>query len=393
MESGEYAASIGVYGHENGATMAFAIFALVVATIAWLTNGSGRNPSSIQVISKVPDIQVQDFCKKLAFINFGFLSLFLFGFDALSVWTGAVGKGEFRANLGALGAIPSLMTKFILPALLAYCVSMYCRSERRKKTATLLAMNFMLLFFIGASWGFKSTAFIVLTPALLILYWRPSLFALLGLATIFLIGLVGFSQLFDADVEVYDDVQSYLLRRVTVLQGDVAWYVWDQYVSNEFFPNYWPTLLAAIGDKSLVLIGFSREDLLVWTMHHYDLMITYIAGVSLEQINDGHSITGTPFSEGLIAGGIVGVAFFAVVAGLLVGRTYNFINKSLIRGNDASVAIGSTYFCFYIFAWLNGGAIVQLFHISILIALLVTYLFLIALRGGRVSRVPEASPV
>ena len=39
VENGEYAASIGVYGHDNGATIAFALFAGAVAVVAWLTKG------------------------------------------------------------------------------------------------------------------------------------------------------------------------------------------------------------------------------------------------------------------------------------------------------------------------------------------------------------------
>ena len=211
------------------------------------------------------------------------------------------------------------------------------------------------------------------------------------MATAFLAGVVGFTQLFDADVEIYENIQSYLFRRITILQGDVAWYVWDQFISNESFPDYWPTLLAAAGDKLLVFGGLSRDDLLEWTMHHYDLMLTFVAGVSLEQIQDGHSITGTPFSEGLIAGSVLGVAGFSIVAGILVGRTYYFINKALVKGHDTAAAMGATYFCFYIFAWLNGGAIVQLFHISILISLAVTYLFLIMLRSRKAGRIFDTS--
>lgn len=389
VEGGEYAASVGVDGYKNGATIAFAIYAAVVAVIGWLTSGRGGDLQSTELTSMVPDEEVRGFCGKFLIINLVFLLVFLFAFDAVKVWTGGVGKGEFRTGLGAFGAVPNLMTKFILPALLAYIASMYRRSPRTIGTTVLVVANFVLLFVIGASWGFKSTAFMVLTPALLVLYWRLSFFASLRLAAIFLVGLVVFFQLFDADVEVYADVQSFLLRRITILQGDVSWYVWDLYTVKENFPNYWPTLLAALGNTTLSWFGITHDDFYNWTMYHYDLMVTYVAGVSLEQIEGGHSITGTPFSEGVIAAGITGVACFAVIAGLLVGRMYHFINKSLVAGDDAAAAIGSTYFCFYVFAWLNGGAIVQLFHVSILVALLFTCLLIVALQSRKFSWRPE----
>lgn len=390
VESGEFAASVGISGYANGAALAYSCYAATVGLIAWFC--SGRNVSRIwhpTVDQHEIDARLRVFGNNLLWISGAFLLIFLFGFGASQVWAGAVGKGEFRTGLGTLGAIPNLMTKFILPALLAYAGALFQKSSKNWKLRWLLAANFALLFVIGASWGFKSTAFIVLLPALLILNWRITLGALLRLVIVFVSLIVIFFFQFDANVEIYADVHTFLFTRITVIQGDVAWYVWDKYISGEEFPNYWPTLLAAFGGNLLTLFGLSRGDFFEWMLYHYDLMITYIAEVPLSQIADGHSITATPFSEGLVAGGLWGVAFFAILGGVIVGRMHAFIQRALQRGHDQRAAIGATYFCFYVFAWLNGGAVVQLFHISVLFALLVTLLVFKAIQQIRKRVTPK----
>ncbi len=378
VEGGEFAASVGIDGFPNGASLAYAAYALVVGVTAWLCAG-WRGAGAVRTTALPPaDAPFRRVASNLVVFQAAFLVVFLFGFGALNVWSGSIGKGEFRTSLGALGAIPNLMTKFIVPALLAYATALYGASSRRKSLKRWLALNFVLAFVIGASWGFKSTAFMVLMPALVLLYWKVRIQTLAKLLLVFMLGIVGFFQLYDADVEVYADVQTFLLRRLTVLQGDVAWFIWGLYTENEQFPAYAPTLLAAFGDTLLTWFGVSRDDYFNWAMYHYDLMITHLAGASLEQIEGGHSITATPFAEGLVAAGWVGVAVFALIGGALVGLLYRFIERSRTRGREAHAAIAATYFCFHVFGWLNGGAIVQLFHVSLLISLGVT-LFALAL--------------
>jgi hypothetical protein len=388
VEGGEFAASVGLVGHENGASTAFAAYALTVAVVAWLSAGRSRAELPVPARLRQADANLRVFGSNLLIVSAVFLAIFLFGFGAINVWAGAAGKGEFRVGLGPLGAVPNLMTKFILPALLAYAAALYRKSSRSAALRRLLGANFALVFVIGASWGFKSTAFFVLLPALLIIYWRIRVATLVMLALVFMVSLMAFFFMFDASVEESADAQSFLFRRITVLQGDVSWFMWDQYQSGEVFPNYWPTLFAAFGDKFLDLAGLAREDFYTWTLYHYDLMISYLAGAPLDQIEEGHSITATPFSEGLVAGGVAGVAFFAVFAGLLVGRLHGFIQRSLARGHDARAAIASTYFCFHVFAWLNGGAVVQLFHISVWFSLGATVLAFKLMRRLEHGRTP-----
>jgi hypothetical protein len=246
---------------------------------------------------------------------------------------------------------------------------LYRRSSKRAASKARLGINLLVAFAIGASWGFKTTAISILMPALLLLYWRVRPIQLVTLGAIFVASVVLFVQLFDVDVEAITDIQAFLLTRITVLQGDVSWYIWDLYSDGTALPNYWPTLLAALGDKVVSALFVSRLDWYEWMLYHYDWMMSYVAGVSLSQIaQGGHSIVGTPFSEGLIAGGVAGVALFAVLAGTFTGLMYRFLDRALRNDRALPAALGATYFCFSLFPWLNAGAIVQLFHISLLIS-------------------------
>jgi hypothetical protein len=240
--------------------------------------------------------------------------------------------------------------------------------------------NLFIVVLIGASWGFKSTAMLILMPALLLLNWRIRPWTLVGLSLAFAGTLVLFFLIFDSSAGEHSEFASILLTRLTVLQGDVSWHIWDLYSNEEPLPNYWPTLLAAFGDTFLSLLGPSRSDPYEWMLYHYDWMITYLAGAPLDQIEGGHSITATPFSEGILAGGITGVVFFVAAGGVLVGSTYRIIDAALRRGRDVRATIVATYFCFNIFPWLNAGAVVQLFHISLLISLGGTWVVLSVLR-------------
>lgn len=380
VEGGEYAASIGIEGYPNGASLAYGIYALAVAVIGWGCVAWPRQPRRVKPQVEGVNAEFRHFGRNLLVFNTIFLFVFLFGFGAIGVWTGGIGKGEFRTNLGVLGAVPSTMTKFVIPALLAYLAALYRKSSSPGPLRWLLGINLLVASTIGASWGFKTFAFTILLPALLTLFWQIRIKTLVTLILVFVGELVLFFQLFDAGLEVDGDMQTLLVRRITVLQGDVSWYMWDQYTNGEVFPDYLPTLLAVFGDKVLTVFGLSRDAFKEWTLYHYDFMITNLAGAPLDQIQEGHNITATPFSEGLVAGGVFGVAFFAVVGGLLVGWMYRFIDRSLREGRDIHAAIGATYFVLNVFPWLNGGGVVTLFHISVLVGLGITVLAMRAMQ-------------
>lgn len=388
VERGEFAGSVGLEGSPNGATIAFASYAIAVTLIAWISSGRRSRPAAVALSAAGANTLFRRFSTNLVLFNGAFLVIFLFGFGAIGVWLGGVSKGEFRVSLGWFGAIPNLMSKFIVPALVAYAAMLYTRSSQTFEMKARLTVVFLLAFVIGASWGFKSTAISALLPALLLLNWRVRPVALILLGAIFVGTLVLFFQIFDSRAAVGVDMQTYLLRRITVLQGDVAWYIWGMYQAGETFPSYWQTWMAFVGGKLLGVLGVSRTDNYEWMLYHYDWMINYLADVPLETTEGGHSIVATPFAEGLIAGGIGGLALFTVITGVLVGKMYRLVDRALHAGRDVSAALAATYFCYHLWPWLISGAIVQLFHISILISLAATLAAITVMRRFSLQLLP-----
>jgi len=382
VEHGEYAMTIGVPGEPNGATGAFAAYASAVVLVALLSGRRYLGKPTRSLTRSHPNSSRREFthfAKHLLWLNLGFLFTMLFGFGGIAVWLGTLEKGLFRANLGPFGSLAYLMTKFAIPALFAYATMLLIRTPRGRREKWLWRANAAVIVLAGSTWGFKTTGVFMLLPAILILNWRLPLHRLVALAGFFFASLVIFFYLFDAQLMEDVDVLPFLFTRLTILQGDVAWHVWGLYSQGEQLPNYWPTLLAAVGDTALTIFGVAKEHHAEWMGYHYDWMITFLSGAPLEQIADGHSITATPFAEGIVAGGWAGVTLFSVIAGLLVGRTYYHLDQALATAQSTKAAILATYFCFHIFAWLNGGAITQLFHLSIVVYIVATYLLLEAM--------------
>lgn len=395
VEDGAESLSTGIAGTRNGATLAFAGYAMLLVAVAWLTANISVWPRTRLAAPVEPAdpatarYEFMYFSRRLLVVNVLFLFMMLFGFGAINVWLGTVEKGAFRANLGPFGAVPYLLTKFAVPALFAYLTVLLIRTGKERSCTWMWYLNAAVVFLGGSTWGFKTTGLFMLLPGLLILNWKLSVRRMALFAAIFAASLVWFALWFDAGADDFE-VFAFLFGRLTILQGDVSWYVWGLYQDGVALPNYWPTLLAAFGD-TLTGLFVSKTSLVEWMAYHYDWMLTYLTGTSLEAIANGHSVTGTPFAEGVIAGGAVGVALFATVAGMLAGGLYRALGGAIRRGQPMLAALLSTYFCFHVFSWLNGGGITQLFHISVIANVVIAFCLLKLLSAPRVRRVAGTS--
>jgi membrane protein implicated in regulation of membrane protease activity len=117
-------------------------------------------------------------------------------------------------------------------------------------------------------------------------------------------------------------------------------------------------------------------------------MITHLSGYSHETIMAGHNNTATVFSEGLIAGGLVGLFGFAVLAGLIIQALYRFIDNRLRANDFIAASIGASYMIMGLMAWLIGGGITAIVHLSIFVAFVWTFI-LLRLISGRLRRSPS----
>jgi hypothetical protein len=382
VENGSYGPSVNRWGHSNGAWLAFLVYAAFLLLAAHVASGGwifrrlvAADPPRLTVTS----LELRRFMVVALTINATLVALMLVAFGGLSVLSGDVGKGEFRASLGGLGAVAYLTLKWLAPSTFAMGCALHVFSGRPRRSRWMVFLLGFLTFVIGVAWGFKTSGILALVPGITVLFWHSHVRKLFWLGCFSLVAIVLAALAFDfAPGSGLEAVFTFLWARLTVWQGDVAWHIWDMWRDGEAFPNYWVTPLVAVGDQLYsALTGLTRDSGEQWVMTHFGAMLTYLAGNPIDHIiYDGHNVTGTPFSEGVIALGAAGIPVFGTLAGLVCGFVFRKINGAIQTGRPLASALWSNYFCWCVFAWLNGGDIVQLFHISVIVGAIAAWLML-----------------
>lgn len=397
VENGAYAANVAEWGHANGASYAFIAYSLCAIAGAWIwTRGEFfRRPPLIVFPLSRTKARIANRCIAIALVVNGlFCALTLLLFGGLSVLLGEVGKGDFRSSLGGLGAFAYLTLKWLAPSTFALACAQYVFAGRPTASRKLLVALGLLTFLIGMSWGFKSSGLLVLLPGFVILLWRATLRSVVVYTASSMFVLLAAFMFFDTvEGSAYESALQFLVARLTVFQGDVSWYLWGQWIDGASFPGYAVTLSVAIGDQLFTLLsGISRDDGERWILVHYGSLLTYVVGYPIEGIQAGHSVTGTPFSEGLIAMGAPGILVFGVLAGVVSGFLYGRIASAMRRQRAIPLALWSNYSVWCAFAWLNGGEIVQLFHISVIVGAMAAWTLLKTLLAMAEARKPVDFP-
>jgi hypothetical protein len=313
----------------------------------------------------------------------------LFGFGAWRLFTGEMLRTEFRTpeKLGPFGAVAMLTTKFLIPAGLAYLAMLYRQTGRTRQQKSWMFWNVFMVLLVGTTWGSKAGSILMCLPALLVLYWKISVRRIALFAVIaFGIMLVSY-QLFDVSSDYGSNALVYLWNRATVIMGDVSWEIYYQYKQGLVFPSYAKTILQAGGDKLLpVLTGARIENFELWADYHYGMLLTQLAGAPLVASQGGFNVTGTPFSEAIIAGGMVGLGIWSVATGILVGGMYRALQHALAAARPMRTALIATYFCFNVVPFLNSGGMMTLFHLPFLMGMVAAWLFVKGLSRVNLGR-------
>ncbi len=372
MENGAFGNSVGMYGYPNGVSLVYGIYACILLT----SYAAFRLPKGAVFAMPSVDGKTGPYFIAFAFLLIWFLVTVLlvklFVFDGWAVWHGKISKGEFRANLGSYGALAYLLINAVIPMLVAYAAILYRSAWRGWHEHAWLAVLIGLTLIIGSTWGFKSTGITMLIPTLIVLLWGAAFGRVLVVCGVIAITVVFFFYVFDSQTNEAEVGLSFLMTRLTTLQGDVSWLLWDDYVQGAAFPPYLQTLLVFVGDRAFALLtGITRNTPDLWADYHFDILIGSLVGLPLSVIDVGHSIVGTPFSEGLVIGGLPGVMVMALFAGALCGALCTLIEHSLRRGHTLQSALLVTYFGIYVVTFVRNGAAVQLFHIATIAGLLV----------------------
>lgn len=377
MEDGAFGNSIGMYGYPNGVTVIYALYAVVVL-LAYFGLRAGR--AILPVAFEPSGTSFKIYAKLLIFSFLLFLLIMLFGFGGWAVWLGQVGKGEFRANLGRFGAVAYVLVNSIIPLLMAYVSVLYRSAVGDWRDRIWLIVLFGLTVLIGSTWGFKSTGITMLLPALMVLFWRADLRRVLAVCGAIVLTIVTFFYLFDSKTDEAVGGPAFLLTRLTILQGDVSWLLWNHHSEGGSFPPYLQTLLVLVGDQVFsMLTGVTREMPDLWADYHFDILVGQIAGLPLSVVNEGHSIVGTPFADGLVLGGVPGVVVMALFAGVLCGVLCTLVESALYRGQNYRCALLVTYFSIYVITFLRNGVVIQLIHIATVVGLMLALTFCVLL--------------
>ena len=391
VEAGDYAANVGTFGYPNGASWAFAAYAACALAAAWWVTG-GALFANERAIAATPSEAGSTSARRViawaSLVNGSLCLVTLFVFGGIEVLSGVVGKGEFRTGLGGFGAWAVLTLKWFAPSVFAFACVVYAFAGRPRSARAALVGLGALTFLVGLSSGFKTSGLLILLPGFIVLLWAAPMRKVLLAAALAIVAILFAFSLFDTlEDTAYQDVAQFLLARFTIFQGDVSWYVWDLWVEGAAMPDYARTLLVAMGDQLFTLLfDISRADSERWVLAHYGSLLTYTVGYPIEGIEAGHSVTGTPFSEGLIAAGAIGIVVFGLAAGALTGFVYRRIAAAIRRRRPVAAALWCNYSVWALFAWLNGGEIVQLFHIAVITGLVLCWLLLRGLSAFALGR-------
>jgi hypothetical protein len=374
IESGAFAPSIDVFGYPNGALTAYIFFWLLFFWFFYLFRYCKW---SLPLGTSNRKFNYQRYSRQYLFVNGFFLLVILFGFGGYHVLLGDMGKGEFRSSgLGPLGALAYGISKFAAPAVAVFLTYLYHKQERKTRTDKFyLLLNYATVFLLGACWGGKSFSMFLLLPALTVIYWRVPVGKFLLMMLVALGVMVGFALMFDTLYATDSGAAlDFVLDRLTVMQAEVPWEIWELHKNGNLDVDYLRTLAPFLGDSFLHHVAnISPSNPLEYISYHYGQILTYTVYPHAEIILEGHNVTGTLFSEAVIAAGGFGLVLFPLLAGLIVGVMHSSIRRCMDRGNPIGLALLLVSYYSIIFPWISSGGFITLIHISNLANLALTY--------------------
>ena len=386
VENGAYSFSSGEIGYFNGSSFVFLLHVLIF----WIFFNLFKKIKYFSFSYSYSLIEKSKYIFRRRYNNFLivmilFMTLMLFFFGGYKVVLGIVQKGQFRSEvigIFGLGFLAYMINKFFIPSILAYLVFLYTKS---RQDIFSISIKFKIFFitaltsFIGFIWGFKSSAIVVLLPALVIYLWKFSFRKFVYISFIFFILIVLLSYYYDREIsDIYNiSPLQLVLYRITVIEGDTFWKVWDLYNSsnigkNDF--NYLYTLLNFFGGKILYLFLEDPTDPFLKIKYSFSSYLTYIVVNDLYYATSGqHNLTGTIASEGLIFLGFPFMYLFSIFGAFITAINYQLIKQSILNNKPKIAAISSTVFVFCTWSWLKGGDITSIIHITNFIGVIVTY--------------------
>ena len=379
MEAGASSQSLSREGHWNYASLAMAFYVAIFLIVVVLLSRSRRvirlgagQESAANSFNPIAIWSLVLLILMAAFVLFGLGGFYtLFKTDA---------AGSFRANLGSGGALGYLILKFYAPAILT---NLALRAPQNSAGRAIVGISAVLVILVSLSFGYKTAIAIALLPACIALMWRTNWKAIAIVAALSSVVIV-VGYLRSPPVNPNDfSLPQLIAYRIFVLNGEVPWKIWDMHMHGETFPIYSKTLSVIFGDRVYTYFtGVTKADAYTWVMSHFSLMTTYVVGYQPKYIIEvGHNVSANAFSEGVILGGLTGVAAIAILGATITACLYYFIKNRLEAKDSASASVGVCYFIYGLVAWFLGGGIVSLVHVALMFGVITTFLLLRGING------------
>ena len=391
METGQVSPFLDVPGRPNGAALAYLIH-LVFFFTAYRWGVSKRFLIATPQINFPSNAQNRlDLYSVACLTTFAALAgLMLFAFRGIDVLFLNMDKADFRVSLGPLGGLMTLATKWVMPAMFAGLVISCVQMGWNGLRLPTVGLCTICLFAVAASWGYKTTFLVMLLPAVLLATRSVKIGALIGMSAFAVINVILFSLFFDQHDSLEKAFEA-LSFRLTVLQGDLAWYTWDSAVAGFRLPDYWKTFLPIIGDGLLrSLTGADPAgDYAEWASYYFGPAMTLFGGYPVEGLMSGVSNQATLFGEVLVIGGKIFFPAISALSGLVVAYVRSTLDRASATGQHALSATVATFFSFTILSWLIGNGFASLFYLINLVGAVGTYLLLSVLLPRPVDAVSE----
>lgn len=378
VERGEFALSVGVEGEDIGALLPSVISASVFfLAFAVVCRRGDLQFSSVTAINFRFSQKYRLACNICAAFVFVVVILVLFYFfNAVSVLSGGE-RGEYRAVFGGFGYY--LITKLIVPLLFVYVSVVTFYGKRRILTYSIeffpYILNISLVFFIGLLSGFKSTFIMYFVPVFVLLYWNIGFFSLIFFfsGALVLMGLVSFVYVGQINV----DILTALITRVTIIMGDVGWYIWKLVsIENIKFDSSY-AFYSLFGNTIGTLFVGSNYSIVDFDMER---KINIFVGLPSSAYDSGHNVQAGIFGWGMVYLGPYFFWVYSLIFGLFIGIMSRVLCDLAENIKPVALSITAYYIGFIGLSALMGGGVSSFLHVSVLIYLVIGFLFLLTFK-------------
>ncbi|MFT6904713.1 MAG: hypothetical protein ACJAS1_001367 [Oleiphilaceae bacterium] len=355
LEGGAYTFTFDTHGYPTGVTTPYLVHCLVtlfsfyLSALLWSRIKFKKNERSYKGLGQQR--------KVLLSLLILFLLIWFF-FGGIYVVLGLVDKTTFRISLGMFGVFFYIFIKSLIPVFCAYVTLLWIDSPSallsKKSIYTFSCLFFASVIALGA--GFKALSILIVMPSLIFLFWKINIKLILALSLLFCVLVITTFLFSKVEIDLIQAV-TLILERATVLQGDVAWYLWG--LSEDKLEQFslFETTTGFLGGTILSSVVEGE----IFTVYNYGPALTEFIG---RDTSSGFSVVGSSFLNAFLMFGKDFYFIYSFMSGIVVSFFYFIMKASFLSRNYILAALIASYNVFFVFSWIGGGDFAKLFHVS-----------------------------